>query len=118
MQLSQCDGDADAGQHAVDDGRRDREADAGNAGAAEGHLDEATQHDRSADQAPVAELLDQTEDDRRQPCRRACNLKGRSSDQACDDAAHDAGDQTCHDRSAGGERDAERQGYGDEEDDQ
>ena len=118
MQLSQRNRDTDAGQHAVHDGRRHRQAEPGDARRPEGDLDQATEHDGGGDQAPVAELLDQAEHDRGETGRRPCNLKRRTGDQAGDQAADDAGDEPGHDRRAGRERDAERQRDGDEEDDQ
>ena len=86
--------------------------------SAEGDLDDAADDDGSGDEAPVAELLDEPEDDGRQTGGRTCNLKRRAGDQAGDEAADDAGDETGHDGGARGQRDAERQRDGDEEHDQ
>ena len=115
VQLCQRDGDADTGQHAVHDGRRHGEAQARNPRQAQDDLDESPDHHRCRDEAPVAELLDQTEDDGRQTGGRAGHLQRGAGDEPGHEAADDAGDEAGHDRRPGRQGDPEREGNGDQE---
>ena len=74
MQLSESDGDADTGQHAVDHRRRDDQGAASHIEITEKELDEAGAGGRETDGLP-AQLIHQAEDDDRQTSSRPGNLQ-------------------------------------------
>ena len=107
---------ADAGEHAVDDGRRDGAEPLAELAQAGDELDEAGEQDDDAEHLE-AELLDELPDDDREAGRRAAHLQRRARDEADDEAADDAGDEAGRRRHAGGDGDAHAQRQGHEEDD-
>ena len=107
---------ADAGQHAVDHGRRHGAEPLTELAQAGDELDEAGEQDDDADHLE-AELLDELPDQHRQAGGRAAHLQRRTRDGADDDAADDAGDDAGRRRHAGGERNAHAQRQRHEEDD-
>ena len=117
MRLGQRDGDADPGEHAVDDGRRDHQGAAGDLEVAQRQLYDPGAGGRETDGLP-AQLLDQAEDHHGEAGGRTGDLQRGTRQQAGDDPARDGADQARDDRSPRGEGDAQRKRDGDQEDDE
>jgi hypothetical protein len=116
VELARDDQHADAGQHAVHDGRRDGAEPVAQLGGAGDQLDQAGDHqDRT--QHGQAVLGDDLEDDDGQAGGGTADLQGRAGQGADDDAADDAGDQAALGRDAGGDGDAHAEGHRHQEDD-
>ncbi len=116
VELRAEDQHADAGQHAVDDGRRDRAEPLAQLEQAGGELHQpGEQHDHAQHRDAV--LLHELPDEHGQARCRTADLQRRAGDRADHQAADDAGDQPRHRRHAGGDRDAHAQRQRHEEDD-
>ncbi len=90
VELGGEDQDADAGEHAVNDGRRDRAKPLAELHHAGQHLDETGKEHDCAKHFD-AEILDQLIDENRQTRSRARDLQGRAGNGADNDAADDPG---------------------------
>ena len=106
MQLGERDGDADAGEHAMDDGRGDDKGAAGHLKITEEKLHQARTGGRQADRLP-AQLLDESKNDYRESGGRARDLQRRTRQETGDDASGDGANQTGDHRSSGSQGDAQ-----------
>jgi len=116
VQLRQRDRDADAGEHAVHDRRRDRRGVAADAEEPEADLQQPGAHRDHARRLP-SEPGHELGDDDRQAGGGPGDLQRRPAEKPGDHTTDDGGDEPGHDRRTGRQRDAERQRDGDEEDD-
>ena len=115
--MAQHDQQADAGEHAVHDGRRDRAKPVTDTQRTGDNLERAGKKDDKA-QGHNALFLHDFENEHGEARRRSADLQGRASQKTDDDAADDSGHKTGfrrHPRSDGNAH-AERQCY--QEDDQ
>ncbi|CAM5708100.1 hypothetical protein SALBM217S_05775 [Streptomyces griseoloalbus] len=115
VRLGDGNGDADAGEHAVHDRGTHGEGAARHAQTAEPQLDESGEDGDGAGDAPAV-LVDEVGGDDREPRRRSAHLERGAAEPSGDEPAHRRGDQAGLEGRARGERDAEGQGEGDEED--
>ncbi|MDQ1015462.1 hypothetical protein QFZ43_002011 [Streptomyces afghaniensis] len=107
---------ADAAEHALDDGDGYRPEPAAYPQEAHGELEQAGhQHDHT--ERGHTELADGLEDQHGHARGGAGHLEAAAGQEPGDEAAHDAGDQAEFGRDAGGDGHADAQRHGDEEDD-
>jgi len=115
VQLGEGDGDADAGEHAMDHRRGDDEGAARHLKVTEEELNKASTGGRQTDRLP-AELIHESEDDDRQAGSRTGNLQRRAGQKSGDDAAGDGSDQAGDHRGSGRQGDAQRKRHRHQED--
>ena len=116
MELADDDQRADACQHAVDDGGRDRAEIAAQTQYAGAELEQAGKHENGAKRAqPV--VPHEFEDDDREAGGGAADLERGTGQKADDDTADDPRHQAFLGRDARGDGDAHAQRHRDEEDD-
>ncbi len=115
VQLGDGDGDADAGEHAVHDGRAHRERRARHAQAAQAQLGQPGEHGDGAGRTPPV-ALDEVGGDHGESGGGAADLERTAADPSGDDAAHRGGDEAGLEGRPGGQGDAQGEGQGDQED--
>nr|WP_053333227.1 hypothetical protein [Haliangium ochraceum] len=108
--------DADGGQQTADDGVGEVVGDAAAAQQTDGELHDAGQDHGGEQQLEAAERGQRRQDDGDEAGGRSRHAGVRAADAADDEAADDAGDETAHQRYAGGERDTETERQRDQED--
>jgi hypothetical protein len=99
VELADHDQHADAGEHAVDDGGRDRAEPAAEAEHAGDDLDQSGEHQDRAERRKTL-IADEFEHDDGEAGGGAADLQRRSGERTDDDAADDAGDQALFGRHA------------------
>ena len=114
--LLEDDDDADGRQHALDDRGGKEVGQYARTGEAEADLQQAGQHHRDEEGLVTAERLDGGEDDGDEARGRSRNAERRAAQTADHQSTDDTGDDPGDQRRTAGERDAQAQGHGDEED--
>ena len=114
--LLEEDEDADPCQHALDDRRWEVVADDACAHEAKGDLEDASEHHGDQEDLKGAELVNGAEHDDSEARSRSGDAGSRAAEGAHDDASDDAGDDARDQRRARGQRDAEAERKGDQED--